>query len=97
MSGFPGALARLGFVARTPRATRHRILDAEGLALLDSQATLHAELLTYQELAHRSGMTLGSVRQLMSQLIREKRAGIARVRYPGSAQSVELHVEPERV
>jgi hypothetical protein len=80
MSGFPGALARIGLVERRPKACKHRKLSAENLALFEEQATLHAGLLTYKQLAHRAGMTIGSVRGLMAELIREKRAGVNRVR-----------------
>lgn len=82
MSGFRGALTRMGLVQRAPRACTHRKLSTEMLALFQEQAGLHARLLSYADLAELSGLTLGSVRGLMALMIRERRMGIERTRKP---------------
>lgn len=59
-----------------PRIVRHRKLTAEALALFEHEADLIVAQKSYDELAALSGLTLGSVQQVMAQLIRERRQKI---------------------
>lgn len=49
------------------------------MQLLLDEARKHADLMTYDELAARTGLTRGSVRVTMALLIREQRLKIDRV------------------
>ena len=62
------------------RISRHRKLSEEGLALLQAEAdkiiAYELEKKPYKQLADESGLTLGSVQQLMARLLHERRARI---------------------
>lgn len=62
------------------RISRHRKLKDDVLAVFIAEARKHAELLPYDQLEQMSGLTRGSVRVLMADLIREQRSGDGRVR-----------------
>lgn len=54
------------------RIARHRKIDDEALALFRAEIEKRLSLKTYKELAEQSGLTVGSVEQLMAQLRREQ-------------------------
>ena len=66
-------LKALGLSCNRPRKVRHRKLSAKALELFEREADLILSLTPYKTLAEKSGLALGSVQQIMAQLIREKR------------------------
>ena len=75
----PAALVALGITQRKPRDARHRKLTEAMLSLLQEEARKRAFLLSYDDLTARTGLSRGSLRVLMGQLIREAKTGKARV------------------
>lgn len=57
-----------------PRIARHRKISDAGLALFYAEVDKILALKPYKQLAAESGLTLGSVEQLMAQLLHERRA-----------------------
>lgn len=74
----------------SPRIVRHRKLSAEALAAFEHEADLIVAQKSYDELATLSGLTLGSVQQIMAQLIRERRHKVEVVHR--GTQSLELQI-----
>lgn len=64
---------------------RHPKLTAEGMELMLEQASLTVRKLSRAEISRRTGLTPNSVRALLVQLVREKRAG-SKVVHRGTAQ-----------
>ena len=71
------------------RAHRHRKLTDAMLRRLREQARLHAEIVPYPTLACECGITHGSLKQLMAQLIAEEREGRAIVRRGTNPSALE--------
>lgn len=95
MSGFATVLREVGLRKRPlKKSCRHRKLTEEMLALFQVEAQKHADLMAYDELARRSGMTLGTVRSLMAQLIREKREKTDSVHRGTKMSELEIGVSP---
>lgn len=55
------------------RIVRHRKLSAAALSMFEHEADLILERKPYKTLAEVSGLSLGSVQQIMAQLLRERR------------------------
>lgn len=71
------------------RMRTHYKLTPEGLALMLEQAEKRIAVLNYDQLALRTGLTRGSAKVLMRELIHEKRRGLQIVRR-GTAVRKEL-------
>ena len=56
-----------------PRVAHHRKLSAEALAIFQHEAEKRLQIKTYKQLSIESGLAIGTVQQLMGQLMREKR------------------------
>jgi hypothetical protein len=72
-------LESLGLKQRPVRPARHRKLTEAMLSLLTEEARKRASLQTYSYLAEQTGLSRGSLRVLMGQLIREQKTGATRV------------------
>lgn len=77
------------------RPAFHRKLTEKQLTMLTEQARLRACLVGYPVLAYECGLSHGSIKQLMADLIREERRGWGRVRRGAdrgelAAQELEL-------
>lgn len=75
------------------RVVRHRKLSEEFLRVLEHEADLIVSLKSYKMLAEEGGVPLGTVQQVMAQLIRERRLGITvthRVVVPRGTQVLEV-------
>lgn len=80
------------------RVSRHRVLSDANLAWMQEQALKrveierrYSELPNYDQVAERTGLTRGSARVMMAQLMREIRSGETRMRRGHDNRGTAVH------